>query len=69
MRDQGIKMPGVFHFFLCLPYDGNKNSTGLYSMDRVRNLIQCDRVHKLGYTGRGVGVAILDTGACVIRLS
>lgn len=35
-------------------------------MDRVRNLIHCDRVHRLGYTGRGVGVAILDTGACVI---
>lgn len=31
-------------------------------MDRVRNLIHCDKVHRLGYTGRGVGVAILDTG-------
>lgn len=31
-------------------------------MDRVRNLIHCDEVHRLGYTGRGVGVAILDTG-------
>ncbi len=31
-------------------------------MDRVRNLIHCDYVHRLGYTGRGVGVAILDTG-------
>lgn len=31
-------------------------------MDRVRNLINCDQVHRLGYTGRGVGVAILDTG-------
>lgn len=31
-------------------------------MDRVRNLINCDRIHRLGYTGRGVGVAILDTG-------
>lgn len=31
-------------------------------MDRVRNLIHCDQVHRLGYTGRGVGVAILDTG-------
>ena len=31
-------------------------------MDRVRNLINCDVVHRLGYTGRGVGVAILDTG-------
>lgn len=34
-------------------------------MDRVRNLINCDQIHRLGYTGRGVGVAILDTGACV----
>lgn len=31
-------------------------------MDRVRNLIHCDQVHRLGYTGRGIGVAILDTG-------
>ncbi len=31
-------------------------------MDRVRNLINCDRIHRLGYTGRGIGVAILDTG-------
>lgn len=31
-------------------------------MDRVRNLINCDQLHRLGYTGRGVGVAILDTG-------
>ena len=31
-------------------------------MDRVRNLTGCDQVHRLGYTGRGVGVAILDTG-------
>lgn len=31
-------------------------------MDRVRNLINCDEVHRLGYTGRGVGIAILDTG-------
>lgn len=31
-------------------------------MDRVRNLIHCDYIHRLGYTGRGVGVAILDTG-------
>lgn len=37
-------------------------------MDRVRNLINCDQVHRLGYTGRGVGVAILDTGYCVILL-
>ncbi len=34
-------------------------------MDRVRNLINCDQLHRLGYTGRGVGVAILDTGECV----
>ncbi len=31
-------------------------------MDRVRNLINCDQMHRLGFTGRGVGVAILDTG-------
>lgn len=31
-------------------------------MDRVRNLINCDYLHRLGFTGRGVGVAILDTG-------
>lgn len=31
-------------------------------MDRVRNLIHCDKAHRLGYTGRGIGVAILDTG-------
>ena len=31
-------------------------------MDRVRSLTGCDQVHRLGYTGRGVGVAILDTG-------
>ena len=37
--------------------------TGLCAiMDRVRNLIHCDQIHRLGYTGRGVGVAILDTG-------
>jgi len=34
-------------------------------MDRVRNLIQCDYVHRLGYIGRGAGVAILDTGAAL----
>lgn len=34
-------------------------------MDRVRNLISCDQLHRLGYTGRGVGVAVLDTGECV----
>ena len=31
-------------------------------MDRVRNLINCDQIHRLGYTGRGIGIAILDTG-------
>ncbi len=38
-------------------------------MDRVRNLINCDGIHRLGYTGRGVGVAILDTGDAAILLS
>ncbi len=37
-------------------------------MDRVRSLINCDDVHRRGYTGRGVGVAILDTGERVIIL-
>lgn len=37
-------------------------------MDRVRSLINCDQLHRLGYTGRGVGIAILDTGACVWQM-
>lgn len=39
-----------------------RKSAGLRIMDRVRNLINCDRVHRLGYTGRGISIAILDTG-------
>lgn len=31
-------------------------------MDRVRNLLCIDEIYKKGITGRGVGVAILDTG-------
>ena len=31
-------------------------------MDRVRKLIRCDQVHRRGYTGRNVSIAILDTG-------
>ena len=33
-----------------------------YAVNRVRQEIHCDEAHSLGYTGKGVGVAILDTG-------
>lgn len=31
-------------------------------MDCVRKVIHCDAAEKMGFTGRGVGVAVLDTG-------
>ncbi len=31
-------------------------------MDRVRNLLNIDKLHAQGVTGKGVGIAILDTG-------
>ncbi len=31
-------------------------------MNRVRNLLNIDRLHEQGITGKGVGIAILDTG-------
>ncbi|WP_124066849.1 S8 family peptidase [Clostridium sp. E02] len=31
-------------------------------MDQVRKAIHCDSAYRMGYTGRGVGVAVLDTG-------
>lgn len=31
-------------------------------MDRVRNLLNIDKLHTQGITGKGVGIAILDTG-------
>ncbi|HBG13059.1 MAG TPA: peptidase S8, partial [Clostridium sp.] len=31
-------------------------------MNHVREAIHCDAAHRMGYTGRGIGVAVLDTG-------
>ena len=31
-------------------------------MDRVRKKLHADEVHRAGITGRGVGVAVLDSG-------
>lgn len=31
-------------------------------MDRVRNLLNIDKLHDQGITGKGVGIAVLDTG-------
>lgn len=31
-------------------------------MNHVREAIHCDAAHHMGYTGRGIGVAVLDTG-------
>ena len=33
-------------------------------MDRVREMLHADELHRRGVTGRGVNVAILDTGIC-----
>lgn len=33
-------------------------------MDRVREMLHVDELHRRGVTGRGVNVAILDTGIC-----
>ena len=31
-------------------------------MNRARTNIHCDQVYSMGITGRGIGVAVLDTG-------
>ena len=31
-------------------------------MDQAKNWIHCDGAYRLGLTGKGVGVAVLDTG-------
>lgn len=31
-------------------------------MERVRNLLNINKLHDQGITGKGVGIAILDTG-------
>lgn len=31
-------------------------------MNRVRNLLNIDRLHDQGITGKSVGIAVLDTG-------
>ena len=36
-------------------------------MDRVKKLIHCRDAFALGITGRGVGVAVLDTGIFLHR--
>jgi serine protease AprX len=33
-------------------------------MNRVREIIHCDSIHKQGFQGKGIGIAILDTGIC-----
>lgn len=33
-------------------------------MDRVRKLMGADEIHKIGYTGKQITVAVLDTGIC-----
>lgn len=38
-------------------------------MNRVASIIHLDYAKKMGLTGKGVGVAILDTGERVIILS
>ena len=38
-------------------------------MDRVREIINVTKAHKRGYYGEGIGIAVLDTGECVIIMS
>lgn len=39
-----------------------KKGSGKCFVDRARKAIHCEEVYRLGLTGRGVGVAVLDTG-------
>ena len=32
------------------------------TMNRIRKLLHIDDIHKSGYTGKNIGIAILDTG-------
>lgn len=33
-------------------------------MNRVKEIIKCNHVHEEGFMGKGVGIAVLDTGIC-----
>lgn len=37
---------------------------GTVGMERVRRMLHADEIHRAGITGRGVAVAVLDTGLC-----
>ena len=37
-------------------------------MNQAREDINCEEVYSMGITGRGVGVAVLDTGITSMRI-
>lgn len=39
-----------------------KDDDRVTGLDRVRKILQIDRIHAQGITGKGIGVAVLDTG-------
>ena len=34
-------------------------------MDRVRRMMHTEEIHRMGYTGKGITTAVLDTGICL----